>query len=201
MQHINFFSQLERAVEPPFSARQQVVLLGSLFVILLFIYGVFQWQQSSLFAEFEVLKAEQLKVSNSLKSLTARKKALENNSELIAEISNLESAVKFRRQLMASINPKDQQGESGFSIHLNGLARQQLEGLWFTEISLTDRGEKMALSGYSRKPEYLPRYIQRLSAESVFEGQQFSVLRMHDDEKYRNTMRFEVRTNEKAINQ
>ena len=201
MQHINFFKELEQTVEPPFSARQQLILLIALMVILLMTYFVVFWQQSVLEEKVTDVSAEQLSLTASIDTLTARKKVLENNSVLLSEIAILESGIKFRRQLLASINPKDQQGEKGFSVHLNGLARQQLEGVWFTHISLTHRGEQMALQGYTKKPEYLPRYLQKLSAEPVFDGQQFSVLRMTEAEKYRNAMRFDVRTSEQGSTQ
>ena len=47
--------------------------------------------------------------------------------------------------------------------------------------------------GYTLKPEYLPQYVQRLSQEQVFNGQQFNVLRMAQAEKQRNALRFEMR--------
>jgi hypothetical protein len=56
----------------------------------------------------------------------------------------------------------------------------------------------MDLMGFTQQPEFLPQYMQRLSAEPVFEGQQFKVLKMIRAEKYPNTMRFEVRTHDKA---
>jgi Fimbrial assembly protein (PilN) len=197
MQHINFFKELEPAAEVPFSARQQSLLLAALLVILLMTYFVVLWQQSALDETVTDVRADQQALTASIDILMARKKTQENNAVLLSEIAILESGVKFRRQLLVSINPKDQQGEKGFSVHLKGLARQQLEGVWFTHISLTHRGEQMALQGYTKKPEYLPRYLQKLSAEPIFEGQQFSVLRMAEAEKYRNAMRFDVRTREK----
>ncbi|MCR8923044.1 hypothetical protein NO559_09685 [Dasania sp. GY-MA-18] len=193
MQHINFVSQLDRVVEPPFSARQQAGLLAALMVLLVLVYAGLLWQQAGLNQDLQQRRAEQAELVKVVDALNAKKQAAENNSSLINELASLESAIRFRRQLLASIDPDDQYQQKGFSEHLNGLARQQLQGLWFTEIILGKQGGQMALVGYTLKPEYLPQYVQRLSQEQVFNGQQFNVLRMAQAEKQRNALRFEMR--------
>ncbi|WP_019528142.1 PilN domain-containing protein [Dasania marina] len=193
MQHINLVSQLDRVVEPPFSARQQAWLLGGVMLVLVLVYVIALWQQTGLNQALQQGRAQQAELAKQVEGLSAKKQAQENNSTLVNELAVLESAIRFRRQLLASIDPSDQYQQKGFSEHLSGLARQQLQGLWFTEIILGKQGGQMALMGYTLKPEYLPQYMQRLSQESVFSGQQFNVLRMAQAEKQRNALRFEIR--------
>lgn len=194
MQHINLYSQLEKYVEPPFSARQQVLLLAALLGLFVFIYVGLLWQQSTWRQDFSTLKSQQDQLIAEVDALNTRKAAEENNAELKADIARLENGVKFRKQLLASIDPDAQREATGFAEHLSGLARQQIAGLWFTEINLMAQGKQMALSGYAQKPEFLPQYLQNLSGEQVFSGKQFNVLRLNQADKYNNAMRFEVRT-------
>lgn len=196
MQHINFISQLDRVVEPPFSAKQQVQLLAALVAVLLVTYVALFFQQASWSSDLQQLKAEQSALKKQVAALNAKKAAEENNPQLKTELARLESAVKFRRQLIAGIDPNDQQESNGFAEHLDGLARQQVVGLWFTEINLSQRGEQMSLHGYTQKPEFVPQYLQKLSAEQVFTGKQFNVLRLTRAENMRNTMRFAIKTHD-----
>ncbi|MGK0440990.1 MAG: hypothetical protein ACJA0N_000785 [Pseudohongiellaceae bacterium] len=194
MQHINLVSQLARVVDPPFSAKQQFQLLLALFAILLLTYGVVIWQQVSWSDDLAGVQADKRQLTEAVDSLQKKKQAIEKNSKLLTALSRLESSVKFRRELLASIDPEDQQGSGGFVEYFNGLARQQVNGLWFTEINLQQQGKQMALIGYTQKPELLPRYLQKLSSEPIFEGRQFNLLRMAQAEKPANTLRFEVKT-------
>ena len=59
MQHINLYNQLDKVVEPPFSARQQFMLLSALLIFLLFVYAGVLWQQTSWAADFSVAKQQQ----------------------------------------------------------------------------------------------------------------------------------------------
>lgn len=196
MQHINFFSQLERAVEPAFSARQQAQLMACILVVVIVSYVTLLIQQASWGGDLKDVQSQHSALNSELEALNNKKKAEENNPELKAELAYLEASVKFRRQLIASIDPNAQQESNGFAEHLNGLARQQVPGLWFTEVNLSKRGEHMALYGYTQKPEFVPQYLQKLSAEDVFAGKQFNVLRMSQAEKKQKAMRFEVKTGE-----
>ena len=86
--------------------------------------------------------------------------------------------------------------ENGFADHLQGLARQQIDGMWFTEIQLQNGGQQLALIGQTRRPEYVPRYVQKLTAEDIFIGHQFRVFRMSVPADKKNIFEFELRSKE-----
>ena len=77
-------------------------------------------------------------------------------------------------------------------ITLLAWARQHIDGLWFTRISLRGGGDRLALAGKVREPEYLPQYLQKLAKEQVFAGQQFDVLRLTKAEQAGAALEFEV---------
>lgn len=199
MQHINFIHQLSRKVEPPLSVRQQLYALLALMLLLVFGYGFSLWQQAVVKDELSLTIATQANLQAQLDELTAKKRKLENDSGLNNDLNRLSAEVNFRRQLLQSIDPNDQQMTKGFAEQLQGLANQQFSGLWLTELVLSERGKHMALMGYATKPEYVPRYLQKLSHEPVFLGKEFGVLKMTVAEKYPNTMRFDVRTQAKVL--
>lgn len=196
MQHLNFYRQLEREVEPPFSARQQLRLFAVAAVAMLAIYLILQIGVSRDGGELKQLTSQQNAVAEQLKQLRTKKANLENNPELDQDIADLQLDLEFRHRLMGTIKPDGGTTKSGFAEYLSGLARQHIDGMWFTEIQLRHGGQQMALLGETKEPEYVPRYLQKLAQEPVFAGQSFRVLRMHVPAQRKDLHVFELRANE-----
>lgn len=199
MQHLNLYSQLDHHVEPPLSARQQVRLLGGGAALMVVVYLGLWFTHGQKADQFDQLDAQQKAVSEQLAAAKARKAQLENNPELDQAIARLESDVQFRRHLLDTLAPKGIDLSQGFAEHLSGLARQHIDGLWFTEIQLQQGGNQMALLGQTRQPEFVPQYLQKLSEEHVFAGHRFRVLRMHVPEGKRGLHNFELRAKEVGL--
>ena len=195
MQHINLCSQLDRVVEPPFSARQQLWFVAAVFVVMLCAYLLITASVSSGVKELNDLHGQQQSLAAQVDSLKAKKQQLQQDKGLQQEIAQLKKDIQFRRQLLATVDPEATRGQN-FSEHLVGLARQHVDGLWFTEIQLQEGGQQLALLGRTRQAEYLPRYLQKLTAEDVFSGHQFRVLRMNVLEDRTDLLDFELRSNE-----
>lgn len=193
MQHLNLYTQIEREVEPPLSARQQLRLVAAAFAVMLVLYLGLFFSAGGLSSELRDLQAKRQAVAAELKQLVEKKASLQNNPQLDAEIERLQREVAFRQRLLATIVPGDEAEAAGFARHLQGLARQHIDGLWFTEIQLHQGGQQLALLGQTRAPEYVPQYLQKLSEEPVFEGHRFRVLRLHLPEAKTRLHSFELR--------
>jgi hypothetical protein len=200
VQHLNLYNQLDLTVEPPFSARQLSWILSGVFILTLCIYGILKFSIAPLQETQASLKQQQTTIDEQLDILERRKAKLEQDDSLEKQIAVLADDIKFRRQLLASIDPntdpKSAAIEKGFASHLEGLARQSISGMWFTEIQLLDSGRQLALLGRTRAPEYVPRFLQKLMTEDVFSGQQFKIFRMSIPEDESNVMAFELRSAE-----
>jgi len=194
LQHINLYSQLDKIEEPSLSAKLQLRLLGVLAVVLLLVYFFVFWQLQSLHAERDVLERLEASLVAEVDALNAEKTRQENDPGIKAALSSLGAAVNFRRRLLLSVSGVGDSSVIGFADHLDSLARQSVKGVWFTEIMLRQQGNEMALLGFAEKPELLPQYIQNLSKETVFSGQQFNTVKLHVAEKKHHLLRFEVRT-------
>jgi len=66
----------------------------------------------------------------------------------------------------------------GFSAVLRALARQDVEGLWLTDIAIDNGGASIGLQGNALQAALVPQYMQRLSQEAALKGQSFSTLRI-----------------------
>ena len=195
MQHINFCSQLDRVIEPPFSARQLLWVVSAAVIVMLVIYSLLWLGTNSMSAEMVALQDQQLTVSDELQQLKSTKEKLQRDKTLFNEVAQLKAEVAFRRRLLSSIDPAASTGKN-FSHQLTGLAQQNIDGLWFTVIKLRDGGERLVLQGKTNKADLLPRFLQKISAESIFSGHQFRVFRMNVAAERVDLLDFELRSSE-----
>ncbi len=199
MQHLNLYDQLDKYVEPAFSARQQLRAVFAVSAVMILVAITLWLGQIGLQSELESLQQEQQAVAAELERQKAEKARLENDPELDREIERLKRNVEFRQRLLANIAPEGKMLEKGFADHLSGLARQTMDGLWFTEIQLQSGGQEMALLGRTRDPAFLPKYLQKLSGENVFAGHNFRVFRMNVPTERKDLLDFELRAREVGV--
>jgi len=198
LQHINLFNQIERHVEPMLSARRQAQLLGVIAGVWVVAFMVLLFDQRAQKNELDQVRSQQAQTEQQLTAASAEIQRLMTDPTLANDVSALKEKVAFRKQVIARIGSMDPTTAQGFAGHLKGLARQSLSGLWFTRIDLSNGGQEMALVGKTRKPEYLPQYIQRLSEEMIFKGQQFRVFRLSTPEKSNGILDFEIRAQDEV---
>lgn len=196
MQHLNLYDQIDRYVEPQLSARQQLRLVCWALAILVVLYGGLALHTGGKGGELSKLQDQLKALTAQVDQLKAEKARLENDPELDRALTDLESEVRFRQKLLANVMPTGNSPGEGFAPHLSGLARQHIDGMWFTEIQLHSGGQQLALLGQTKAAEYVPQYLQKLSSEPVFEGHRFKVLRMHLPDDRKRTLDFELRAKE-----
>ena len=61
----------------------------------------------------------------------------------------------------------------GFSDFFAGLARNTVEGLWFSNVGLLAGGREVLLKGQTTQPSLVPRLLQTLAVERAFAGRTF----------------------------
>jgi hypothetical protein len=74
---------------------------------------------------------------------------------------------------MDTMKQQEMGNSSGFSEYLIGLSRQHADGLSLELIELGEGGRTVELSGWTRTPELVPDYVQRLRQEASFHNTRF----------------------------
>ena len=195
MQRIDFFPHLQQEKAPLLPARQQLVVVAGFAALLLLSAALLATLNSVNARKLAALQQQQQQLSSEVGLLEQRKRQLENDPQLTSDIARLQQGIQFRQRLMTTLGAGQETFASGFSAQLEGLARQAVQGLWFTDVQLQQGGTQMALAGHTRKPEFVPQLLQKLADEPVFQGQQFRVFRISTEEKA-PALRFEVRSKE-----
>lgn len=98
------------------------------------------------------------------------------DSAVLAELESVQSLVDGRRQVMARLERGDLGDTGGVSEYLRAFARQRLDGVWLTALSIEGAGREITVHGRTLDAQLLPRYLERLREESALRGRAFGTL-------------------------
>ena len=125
------------------------------------------------------LNRVQSDVANAQEELVELNKALAERKipeALQAELDNAKSLLVSRKEVLEILDSGQLGNSTGFSEILYGFARLASADLWLTGFSVTLGGQEIELRGRLLDSKKLPAYVQRLSAEPVFQGRRFATL-------------------------
>lgn len=177
-QQINLFNPVFLKKKKYFSALTMVQALGMILAGSLVLSVYIHFHLSGLAREAEAsglqLKAaqDQLARVNALSAQRTKNKALEEDAQKAEE----ESA-SLQRQFDV-LKGGDFGNTEGYSEYFRAFARQVVDGLWLTGLSLTAGGNEVGIHGRTLRPELVPVYINRLKSEPVMKGKAFATLEM-----------------------
>lgn len=97
---------------------------------------------------------------------------------LQAEIRNIEEKINSRDRVFEVLKSGVVGKSQGFSGLLEAFARQGVNGLWLTGISMNGAGDQMRISGNALSADLIPQYITRLSAEPALRGRNFTAFQV-----------------------
>jgi len=81
-----------------------------------------------------------------------------------------------REAAVNALRTRDDVARGGHARYLQALARQSVEGLWLTEVTVAGNGDDIALRGRTLDPELVADYLRRLGREDALRGVAFNQL-------------------------
>ena len=102
---------------------------------------------------------------------------VEPDKRLTTEIAALELRLRVQREVLTALETGGLGSTDGFSRYLTALARQRLEGVWLTKVTLSAENE-LAIGGRLTRAELLPTYIRLLNKEEALRGRRFGELKL-----------------------
>ena len=192
MQQINLYQSCLQKKKTRLSSRQLLIAMVLVSGLMLGLGLVYSLQVGELEAELETVSAVQAAKMAQIETLQAQLQARRKNARLQAEVDTLMLEISNRQKVMKVLGEQRFGNIEGFTEHVSGLARQRLDGLWFTEVRISHGGQTLGLKGQTLKAELLPRYLQRLSTEMIFAGKAFETLSMSRNQDRPSRMDFEL---------
>lgn len=174
---INLFDPSLRPARP-FLTLANLALLLVAFAGLLALYA--GWAEARARRE----EAELAQVDARLKALQAQVATLGagaapgRDARLEASIGKAEEELRARQRLLDQVRGGHLGNTHGFSDFMGALARQRVEGVWITGLSVGDGGRTFRIQGGVTRPELVSEYIQRLNREDAIRGKSIDDLRM-----------------------
>ncbi len=176
-QQINLFHPGLRPPQRPLSAARLALGTLLLVVVLAALYG---------FAEYQAYRSGEALAQANAESKSLQERILKIGAsgggtslrDIEAAIAKADAEVGVREAVLKRLSGGELGSTQGFSAYLTALARQRMEGVWITGLSVAGDSGDFTLRGGVSRPEVLLEYIGRLNREEVLKGRQIGDFRM-----------------------
>lgn len=165
---------------------------AGLVLILALVYAFTLWSHWALQDQLDQVQQQYQLGQQNIDKLKQQLPAPVVDEALLGEVSALVEQEKAGRELLKALNVERIGNADGFSDYIEGLARRNIDGLWFTRIELQQGGSWIGLQGQTTKPASVPMLIRNLGQEPVFGGTEFDIFNLTSVPSDR-VMSFEVR--------
>ncbi|MEW6352741.1 MAG: PilN domain-containing protein [Pseudomonadota bacterium] len=178
MQQINLYQPIFRKQRKVFSALALFQVCLAMIAGLLLIYVYARWQVQELEQVLARLQAQQVAAVSRVEDLNKRYAGRTKSAALEQEVARLEADVAAKQTVLQSFSGGGFGNSAGFSKYLEGLAKQRVEGMWLTGLSISAGGGALTIFGSTLAPELVPAFLQQLGKEPAFAGAEFKTLLM-----------------------
>jgi Tfp pilus assembly protein PilN len=171
-QQVNLYQPIMRAEKRLFSA--SAIALGVLVLLACLgaLAGFAAWRTASVETTVADIEKQEAARLASLEQASAAIGGETTLPELEAQIAEIAARVAARERALALVG-RDGSATRGFAARLDALAAPALDGLWLRRIVLDPARGGLALSGATRDPSLVPRFLAALQADRSFTGESF----------------------------
>jgi Tfp pilus assembly protein PilN len=159
-----------------------VMLFGVLFVGLI-AYSVYE---RNALAALQIKRTEAANALASTQSqlteVMARKTVSNDKTAILNEIKQLEDKETMEKVIINAVTQSSDAKQPSYAALLRAFAKQSIDGLWITGLSINQDAEQLRISGRTLNADLVPKYIAKLRAEPALKGKTFSELTMHINE-------------------
>lgn len=172
-QQINLYQARFRPQTRMFPAWAMLQTAGILLLAMLLMYGFAQQRVNSIEKELEVVARQETVALERLQNIGPLINSVTGETNWAEQLDESLRMLAERQAVLSLIQGSTLGDTRGFSRHLRALARQDVDGVWLTNIVLSALGDKTRLEGRAIRAELIPLYVQDLAAEQPFAEQRF----------------------------
>lgn len=177
-QQINLYTPSLLREKKHFSAAAMLQTLSLLLAAGLAFYAYALYETSAL-EKIAADSGTQLKVqTNRLAELTRDLSPQGKSRQLEEELARSTARLGQLEELSSAMRTGGLGNTAGFSRYLAALARQPVNGVWLTDISIGGDESALALGGRVLYADLVPAYVRALSKEEVMRGRRISDMRL-----------------------
>lgn len=194
MQQVNLYTEefQPRKVKLPL---EQIILLGVATLVVLILVSVYlNHALTTMQTDIAERKQKAETMRQRVEAMEAKAATLVRDESLALANERLTQQLNARKDMIEVLDKVVVKDDIGYSSTLVALARQRVDGLWLTRISLGPAGRNMALEGETRSAEAVPQYLQNLRQEPSFVGRTFTLFDLKNDDAKGGAMQFRLKS-------
>lgn len=177
-QQINLFNPIFLKQKKVFGA---VPMLESLALILVGTVAL-TWYASHKVGQLEraaaggktVLAGRETMLNKAVAQFAPRPKS----PQIAADIAATEARLASLHEVEGVLRSGALGDRTGYAEYFRAFARQNVNGLWLTGLTIDGAGNGIGLQGKAMQPTLIPSYIARLTSEKVLRGRTFASLQI-----------------------
>ncbi|GAB4175951.1 MAG: hypothetical protein OHK0026_11590 [Rhodocyclaceae bacterium] len=173
---INLYNRALRAKREFITGYTLILGLAVIVLGLALTYGYYQFRLGQMAREAARVEQDLKQQRDELARLSEEAARVRRSPKIAAELAALEARLKAHEEVARALDAGVLGSASGFSELLRALARQSLDGLWLTGLSIGAAGTQLTIEGRTLDPELVAEYIRRLGAEASMRGRGFDAL-------------------------
>jgi Tfp pilus assembly protein PilN len=177
-QQINLFNPIFLKQKKYFSTVAMGQALSLLVLGTALVAGYATYQVSMLKHEAVATNDQVLQAQTQFVKVSAEYGVKPKNPALEQQVKQLEGDIQALRLVFDTLQKGDIGNTKGYSGYLQAFARQIVDGVWLTGVTLVGAGNEIGLQGRALQPELVPAYMSRLKREPVMQGKSFGTLEM-----------------------
>nr|WP_267498660.1 PilN domain-containing protein [Massilia sp. IC2-278] len=99
---------------------------------------------------------------------------------LVEAVQEAERQLATLREVSGVLQGGELGNTRGYAEYFRALARQHVDGLWLTGLTITGAGTDIGVRGRALDPESVPGFLTRLTREPVMQGKGFGSLQISE---------------------
>ena len=193
-QQINLYQAQFHLQQVSLPARQMVMITGAILVCIGLTNGGLLWSNYRQAQQHAQLTQREQALQDSVAELQQRLNAQAIDTNLLAQTNEAQRQLQARQRMTQWLEKSLDSERIVFSELLSGLSRQHVQGVWLSQIAIDSGGDNLRLQGYTVKPDLLPEYLSKLSAEPAYAGREFRKVSMRQTTEQPNALQFLLTT-------
>lgn len=177
-QQINLFNPAFQPQKQTLSAKTMALALGVLAVGVAALVVTARMQTAQLQREANAGAARLEQSQARLAAANAEFAPRRPDPTIGAQIDDAERQLAAMRHISGAITRGELGDTSGFGGYFKALARQSMQGLWLTGVSVGAGGAQIGIEGRATDPAMVPGYLNRLTREPLMQGKSFASLQI-----------------------
>jgi len=169
-QQINLFNPQFQPQKKIFSINSMAAVLGALVLVLAATGGYAKLRVLRLESEVAQGEARVQKAQKRLEAATAAFTPRTKDGILEAQVAQAQGERDALRRVADVIEHGDLGNTRGYAEYFRALARQSVDGLWLTGVTIGGAGTEIGVRGRALDAALVPGYLARLRNEQVLQG-------------------------------